>query len=171
MYIHDINKDQKTYDELKEVYPNSAIPVDGSLTILDYCYILGSTVPAYDANTQKLVELEPTKIEGKYYKAYQVVGLTQQEIDDLLATNVETAQNQFDVDCRAYILGYWSAPAQSNVSMGLYEQHICELCKEEISTVLTDNTQHIDALSSLTTQEELTSYMNGIVRPVIFGGN
>jgi len=78
-------------------------------------------------------------------------------------------QDMVDKDCKLHILSYWSGPAQSNVSMGLYDQTTCELCKSEISATLIENKEFIDAIESLTTAAEIDAYMSTITRGTLTG--
>ena len=90
MYIY--NGTQKTWEELNtEVYKEISIPADGTSKILEYDYIFPSDVPAYDEATQKLVEVEPTLTDGKYYKAYEVVDLTAEELEARFKSTVPTS--------------------------------------------------------------------------------
>lgn len=73
--------EQKSWNELKtEVYKGRSIPKDGTINIIDYSYIFGTTAPEYGLETQKLVEITPTLTDGRYYKAYEVVDFTADEL-------------------------------------------------------------------------------------------
>ena len=159
------------YSELQAIYPNSSIPADGVSEILEYSYVFGSTIPTYDINTEKLTELTPVKAgDDKYYRTYQVVALSQPEIDTLLATNIENAQNSVDSSCRAFIYASWSAESQSNVAIGLYEQAIADLCKNEIGSALSENVGFVADIGGLSTKEAIDAYVAAIVRTPISGG-
>jgi len=86
-----------------------------------------------------------------------------------LATAKENKQNSLDASCSSYIYSYWSAEAQSNVALGLYEQSICELCKSEISDVLSENVTYVEAVEAMTDINVVNSY--NPPKTVITGGN
>ena len=90
--------------------------------------------------------------------------------EELLEQHKESALNSTDAECKQHIHSAWSAEAQANVSMGLYDQAICELCKSEISDALTENKTYISDIEALTTKQEIDLYMSNINRAVLTGG-
>ena len=84
--------EQKTWNELKtEVYKGKSIPKDGTINIIDYNYVFGTPIPECDTTTQKVVELTPTLVDGRYYKAYEVVELTAEEVEASFKASVPTS--------------------------------------------------------------------------------
>jgi len=170
MYINDNTQEQKNYYTLKTELSNKSIPANGAEIIDDVWYLIHTTPkPTYNVDTQRVVSETPIKTSGSYNEVWSIGDLTQQEIDDKLANDIENGLNQVDASCSEYILSYWSGPAQSNASMGLYDQETCELCKTEISTVLADNVTHINTIETLTSGTEISTYIGSIVRPTISG--
>lgn len=103
MYINDATKEQITYESLQIMYPYSSLPADGSHKIMDWHFILGaSSVPTYDQEIEKLVVVDPTKVDGKYYSTRSVVALTGPEITEQLAvfqtTQKEVIKVAFDAE-------------------------------------------------------------------------
>lgn len=89
MYINDVSKEQKTYSEVKEEYPNSSLPPDGVEVIGGVWFLVHkSSTPAYDAYTETVALVEPTKQLGVYYDVWQISPLDQVAID----SNIETAK-------------------------------------------------------------------------------
>jgi len=82
----------------------------------------------------------------------------------------EQQLDSVDAQCKQHIHSYWSAEAQANVSLGLYEQTICELCKAEISSALAENKVYIDHIETLTTIAEIEAYVATITRSELTGG-
>ena len=82
----------------------------------------------------------------------------------------EQQLDSVDAQCKQHIHSYWSAEAQANVSLGLYEQTICELCKAEISSALAENKVYIDHIETLTTIAEIEAYVATITRATLTGG-
>lgn len=73
MYINRQTEELVTWEELNtNVYKSKSIPVDGTINILEYSYVFGSTMPEYDENYQNLLDEAPVLIEQKYYKKYSL---------------------------------------------------------------------------------------------------
>lgn len=94
--------------------------------------------------------------------------------DEYLGMSIEQIrvknQDAVDLDCSKLILSYWSKNAQSNASLGLYDQVTCELCKSEISSALIENKTFIDAIELLETASEIDDYVDAINRTELTGG-
>jgi len=142
---------------------------DSTCNAKDYYLVVDGGMPSYNVDTHKYTGTTFTFDGTVDTKMYNIVALTQQEIDDTLATNIENGQNQCDASCSEYILSYWSGPAQSNCSMGLYAQDVCEMCKTEISAVLAENVDFIAHIATLTTKADIDTYVGSIVRTTITG--
>ena len=87
-----------------------------------------------------------------------------------LAEVKELNQNRVDGDCTGHILAAWSSNAQRNVSLGLYEEDICSLCKAEVSLALAENKGYIDDIEALNTIQEVDDYVALIQREILLGG-
>ena len=143
---------------------------DSTMNAKNYFLVVDSGMPSYNVDTHKYTGTSFTFDGTTDTKVYNIVALTQQEIDDLLEVNRDSGKDSLDVSCKAYIYSYWSAEAQSNAALGLIPQDDCELCKTEISAVLVENITFIDHIDTLTTKAEIDTYVSGIVRVVITGG-
>ena len=82
----------------------------------------------------------------------------------------ESAQNTLDSDCSTHIYASISAETQMNISNGLIEQSIAEICKQEISGALIENKGYIDDIELLNTNAEIDAYMANISRIPLTGG-
>ncbi|NOQ31781.1 MAG: hypothetical protein GQ570_11725 [Helicobacteraceae bacterium] len=92
MYVNRNTLETSTWSNLdKIIYKKMSIPKDGTIEILDHSYVFGSTIPTYEPLTHKLAELDASLIDGKYYKAYEVVALTQEEIDANYTSSIPTS--------------------------------------------------------------------------------
>ncbi len=87
-YIQRETEEVVQYHELQGIYPNRGINPDGTITIFEHSFIFGSPKPSYDEDTQKVVEVTAELVEGKYYQAYEVVELAQEEIEVIYQATV-----------------------------------------------------------------------------------
>jgi len=110
---------------------------------------------------------------NEYMKTCGQTGISLREELGAIQTLTEAHNNaiaQCDNDCKEYIYAYWSQESQSNVALGLYEQSVSELCKEEVSLVLADNVIHVENIQNMSTVENVEHYMSMLVRVAITGG-
>ena len=84
-YINDTTQIQETYNNLRVNNPNVSVPINGTNIILtDWYFIHLTDRPPYNSDTEKLVEGTPLKFGNHYDQFWDVVPLTQQEMDDNL---------------------------------------------------------------------------------------
>ena len=94
MYIHDTTEEQKTYAELQALFPNSSLPTNSTEVIAtDWFYVHPINRPAYDPTIEKVEEIAPVKDGAMWLQTWQVVPLTQPEIDALL---LEAKDRKYD---------------------------------------------------------------------------
>jgi len=93
-YINDTTQEVKSYYTIKAESPNISIPKNGTEVILDIWYFINPTAQqAYDEQFEKLVEGAPTKVGNMYYQVWDLVFLTQPEID-VRVENVRVIRKQ-----------------------------------------------------------------------------
>ena len=114
------------------------------------------------------------KTDSRYYINTEVKALvgnvyevTYTQTDRDLATVTEEAQDRTDNSCKSFIYDAWSAERQANVAMGLYEENICALCKDEIGSTLSDNVGFVDDIALLLTVLEIEAYEANMTRTAI----
>ena len=89
MYIHITTNEQKTWKQLREdIYRGIPIPEAGVLKIFDYRMLEGSTVPTVNEDIEKVVEIAPIITDGRYYRAYEVLALSAEEIQAIFKESV-----------------------------------------------------------------------------------
>ena len=109
--------------------------------------------------------------DGGTYNRSQKFGVYSPEFPMPAIEDVrELAQSSVDAECSSHILAAWSSNAQRNVSLGLYEQDVCELCKSEVSLALAENKGYIDDIEALNTIQEVDDYVALIQREILLGG-
>ena len=84
-YINNTTQEVLNYYSLKSEFPNSSLPADGTDIIFDLWYLINPTTPPfYDTDTEKLSPGDPILVVGKYEQVWNIVPLSQQEMDDNL---------------------------------------------------------------------------------------
>jgi len=90
--------------------------------------------------------------------------------EDLLAEHKEAALDKCDADCKAHIYSAISPQTQANVSLGIIEQSLSEVIKQEISGALAENTGLISDIELLQSIDDIDAYMAQISRVELTGG-
>lgn len=70
---------------IRALFKNISLPADLSKDENlpnGYVNVLTSTLPDYDNNTQRISEILPIKKDGKWYKEYEVISLTEEEVQN-----------------------------------------------------------------------------------------
>lgn len=99
----------------------------------------------------KLDTFTATKVAGQYEVAFDIEALSLSDQKDVLMQNV-------DQSCENIIYSNWSQESQSNVALALYDEIVCNQCKNDISAMLTANQDNMDAIEAAATQEELDAF-------------
>jgi hypothetical protein len=82
---------------LLQYIPNSSLPVDltnDNALPEGYVYVNFSPLPEYDNKTQRIIQTLPIFVENKWVMNYEVVNLTQEEIDALLNQQQQYVKEQ-----------------------------------------------------------------------------
>ncbi len=133
-----------------------------------YFLAVETAKPVYLKATHKLVEswVFANNVDTK---TYTLIEKTFKEQELYLISYKKHVLNTLRTECKAYIYSYWSIEAQSNVAMGLYPQNICEICRNEIRDLLSENKTFINTVKNLATVLEIDTYINSITRLTITG--
>ncbi len=108
-YINDTTKEQLSYYELQQDNLDKSLAEDRTEIIMDVWWLIHTAdKPIYDVYTQKVVEVEPV-FTTIYTQSWDVVLLTQQELDDNLLDakhdkSVEIVTTQKDM-----AITFWSS--------------------------------------------------------------
>lgn len=84
-FIHKTTREEITFAQLKERFPLTLFPGDFAEDFEDYAPVQQVDQPAHDPATQKAIELAPVEADGVWVQQWEVVQLTQQELDALAA--------------------------------------------------------------------------------------
>jgi len=176
MYYIQLNdsKYPVTLSYIKQSYPDITFPnspTDEQLDPMGYANVVPTDRPPIDTDVQYVTEVTPVYDGSQWNQIWQVWNYTLEELASNLEIAQETGQNNLDATCKQYLYLYWSAEAQSNVAMGLYDQQFCELCKTEISDVLSQNKSFVDHVATLALPSEVYEYVQSITRLPITGGH
>ena len=79
---------------IRALFKNISLPADLSKDENlpnGYVNVLTSTLPDYDNNTQRVSEILPIKKDGKWYKEYEVISLTEEELQNNKRSLVPTS--------------------------------------------------------------------------------
>lgn len=82
MFVHKTTGEEITFAQLKDCYPLTLFPEGFAADFEDYAAVQQVDQPAHDPATHKVVALPPTEVDGVWLQQWDVVPLTQQEIDD-----------------------------------------------------------------------------------------
>lgn len=70
-----------TFEQLRAQYPQTMFPQDFAGDFEHFASVSMDDYPAYDAATHKVVALAPVLTDGEWQQAWEIVALSQQEID------------------------------------------------------------------------------------------
>ena len=155
----------RTIADVKREFPNVSFPntmTDAQLLPYGYANVVNTAKPTYDVNTQTVSEITPVSNGTIYEQQWAVTTHDAQWIADTLEANLDSAQATLDDDVEGYILSYWSANSQRNAGLGIMEQVKSDLCKQEVGDTLAQNVGYVHGLNSLTSQEDITAYMQSL---------
>lgn len=82
-FIHKITREDITFAQLKERYPLTLFPDGFAEDFEDYAPVQQVDQPAHDPATHKIVRAPAVEAAGKWYQQWDVVPLTEQELNDL----------------------------------------------------------------------------------------
>lgn len=82
-FIHKTTREEITFAQLKERFPLTLFPSDFAEDFEGYAPVQQVDQPQHDPATQKAIELAPVEADGVWVQRWEVVPLTQQELDDL----------------------------------------------------------------------------------------
>lgn len=80
-----------SFAQLRAAHPLTMFPEGFAEAFGDYAPVHTTTRPVYDTATHKAVELPPVLMDGQWQQAWDVVALTQQEIDDARRAGTPTS--------------------------------------------------------------------------------
>lgn len=80
-----------TEGELRQLYPDTLFPLGFAGDFADYAYVHPVAQPEFNPATHKAVALTPVQVEGLWQQAWDVVALSQQEIDDARQAGIPTS--------------------------------------------------------------------------------
>jgi len=89
-YQHTTTQDIVSYYNLKGIYPNSSLPKDGTVEILDYHVITTTPKPTYDVATEVCEAVAPVN----YTQVWSVRPMTQQELDEGALREQQALENE-----------------------------------------------------------------------------
>lgn len=81
-FIHKITREEITFAQLKERFPLTLFPEDFAEDFEDYAPVQQVDQPVHDPATHKVVRAPAVEVDGAWQSQWEVVPLTQQEIDD-----------------------------------------------------------------------------------------
>ena len=81
-FIHKITREEVTFAQLKERFPLTLFPGDFAEDFEDYAPVHPAERPEHNPATHKVIALPPVEADGAWQQQWEVVPLTQQEIDD-----------------------------------------------------------------------------------------
>lgn len=89
-YIEQQNKVVELHSQIRESFPNVSFPGDitEDLLVEFKVHPLVSTEIIYDPNTQKKIMKDPAKVNGKWGEVWEVINMTQEEIDNYRKSKV-----------------------------------------------------------------------------------
>lgn len=91
-YINTLTGDYPvTFEQLRAQYPQTMFPQDFAGDFEHFAAVSMDDYPAYDAATHKVVALAPVLTDGEWQQAWEIVALSQQEIDDALLAGVPSS--------------------------------------------------------------------------------
>lgn len=94
MYINNTTQEQKTYNELKVLYPDTSLPRDTTPVILtDWYYVVPTSRPSYDRYTEELEQGTPSKTGDVYHQVWNIVALEASKIAAILLSAKENKYN------------------------------------------------------------------------------
>lgn len=77
--------------DLRQAHPLTLFPDDFAGDFEGFAYVQPVDKPEHDAATHKAVEADPVNVDGQWQQAWNVVALTQQEIDDARRAGTPTS--------------------------------------------------------------------------------
>lgn len=80
-----------TFEQLRAQYPQTMFPQDFAGDFEHFASVSMDDYPAYDAATHKVVALAPVLTDGEWQQAWDVVALSQQEIDAARQAGIPTS--------------------------------------------------------------------------------
>ena len=94
-----------SYSQLRKAHPSVSFPKelsDVDLSAFGVVCIQNTAVPDYDSRTQKVLEAQPTLVDGQWTQTWELQSLSADsiaEIDENQAKNIRTERNQRLADC------------------------------------------------------------------------
>jgi hypothetical protein len=90
-YINIKTGEACTIHELRKMFPLTLFPDDFAGDFEGFAYVQPVDKPEHDAATHKAVEGAPVLVAGQWQQAWDVVALTQQELDDARRAGIPTS--------------------------------------------------------------------------------
>jgi len=176
------SKYPRTLSQVRASNPNKSIPsnaTDAQLLPLDHANVVNTVrpvdsntyvapdplppgyvaPPTYDSDTQYVTEGSPIDSGTQWDQVWDTNIYSQEELNDNLQSSKDAEMLSINTQCNVNILKHWSLEAQSNVSMGIYEQVICEQCKTEISEMLIDCQNNYDAIEVMVLPSAIKAFI------------
>ena len=94
-----------SYSQLRKAHPSVSFPKelsDVDLSAFGVVCIQNTAVPDYDSRTQKVLEAQPTLVDGQWTQTWELQSLSADsiaEIDENQAKDIRTERNQRLADC------------------------------------------------------------------------
>lgn len=80
-----------TEGELRQLYPQTLFPLGFDGDFEDYAYVHPVAQPEFNPATHKAVESDPVNVDDQWQQSWDVVPLTQAEIDDARRADIPTS--------------------------------------------------------------------------------
>jgi len=156
MYINDTTQIQITYQQIKADNSDVSIPINTSPVIMNiYYYINPTAQQAYDEQFEKLVEGAPIKTGEVYNQVWDLVFLTQPEIDARVDNATVVRKSEVKTEVITQIDSFYQ-------SEDLTQARVRDQITSKYNTYSRIPTPTQDQIDYMTETDEVTDYTTAI---------